>query len=82
MERFFQAAAVVLIASAAVFFFLGNIDGVFISIVLGCLSYFLSVRTQVKARLAEREEMRALEEASRAEAEAAPETSAAEKDLA
>ena len=82
MERFFQAAAVVLIASAAVFFYLGNIDGVFISIVLGCLSYFLSVRTQVKFRLAEREEMRALEEASLSEAEVPQETSTAEKDLA
>ena len=55
MERVFQIAAVVFIAAAAVFFLLDNIDGVFISIVLGCLSFFLSVRTQVKGRLAIRD---------------------------
>ena len=70
MERLFQTAAVVLIATAAVFYILGNIDGVFISVVLGCLSYFLSVRVQVKGRLAEREARRAaLEEYGEAAAE-------------
>lgn len=58
MERFFQISAVILIASSAVFYLYGKIDGVFIAIVLACLSYFLSVRTQVKGRLAEREAAR------------------------
>ncbi|REJ79203.1 MAG: hypothetical protein DWQ47_00210 [Acidobacteria bacterium] len=63
MERLFQAAVVVFVAAAALFFYWGSMDGVFISIVLACLSYFLSVRFQVKARLEERARTRELEEA-------------------
>lgn len=61
MENVFKAAVVVFVAAAAVFFFLGNIDGVFISIVFACLSFFLIVRFQVKGRLAEREREREAE---------------------
>jgi len=56
MEKAFQIGAVVLLGIAAVFFVLGNSDGVFISIVFACLSFFLSVRTQVKKRLKARAE--------------------------
>lgn len=55
MERIFQIAAAVLIGSAAVFFLRGSADGVFLSLVLGCLSFFLSVRVQVRQRLSARE---------------------------
>lgn len=76
MERFFQILAVVLIASSAVFYLYGNVDGVFISIVLGCLSYFLSVRAQVKGRLADREAARLEQEERGDPADFAEETTA------
>jgi MFS superfamily sulfate permease-like transporter len=56
MERAFQISAAVLIGAAAVFFLADNFDGVFIAVVLACLSFFLSVRTQVKRRLNAREQ--------------------------
>ena len=56
MERAFQIGAAVLIGAAAIFYLLGNFDGVFISVVLCCLSFFLSVRFQVKERLKARAE--------------------------
>ncbi|MBA3692785.1 MAG: hypothetical protein H0W77_05005 [Acidobacteria bacterium] len=55
MERFFQILAVILIGVAAFFLWRGNIDGVFITAVLGAVSFFLSVRFQVKERLKKRE---------------------------
>ncbi|MBA3601309.1 MAG: hypothetical protein H0W45_08755 [Acidobacteria bacterium] len=56
MERFFQILAVILIGVAAFFLWRGNTDGVFISAVLGAVSFFLSVRFQVKERLKKRDE--------------------------
>lgn len=50
MERVFQIAAVLLAGIAAYFLWDGNKDGAFISAVLGCVSFFLSVRFQVKER--------------------------------
>lgn len=50
MERLFQILAIVLVAAAAFFFWNGNKDGAFISAVFGCVSFFLSIRTQVKER--------------------------------
>ncbi len=50
MERVFQIAAVILAGTAAYFFWLGNKDGAFVSAVLGCVAFFLSVRFQVKER--------------------------------
>ncbi len=50
MERLFQILAIVLAAAAAFFFWNGNKDGAFISAVFGCVSFFLSIRTQVKER--------------------------------
>lgn len=55
MENVFKAAVVVFVAAAAAFYYFGNMDGVFVCVVLACLSFFLSVRVQVKGRLAERE---------------------------
>jgi uncharacterized membrane protein len=55
MERFFQILAVILIGVAAFFLWRGNTDAVFISAVLGAVSFFLSVRFQVKERLKKRE---------------------------
>ncbi len=55
MERFFQILAVILIGVAAFFLWRGNTDGTFISVVLGAVSFFLSIRFQVKERLKKRE---------------------------
>lgn len=50
IETVFQFVAVVLAGTAAYFLWIGNKDGAFVSAVLGCLSFFLSIRFQVKAR--------------------------------
>jgi hypothetical protein len=62
MERFFQITAVILIGIAVFFWWQGNTDGLFISTVLGAVSFFLSVRFQVKDRLRQREAEREEEE--------------------
>ena len=63
MERFFQILAVILGGIAAYFLWTKNNDGAFVAAVLGAVSFFLSIRTQVKGRLSERERERlALEE--------------------
>jgi hypothetical protein len=54
MERFFQILAVILAGVAAYFLWKGNNDGAFISAVLGSVSFFLSIRFQVKGRLEQR----------------------------
>lgn len=71
MEKVFKAAVVVFVAAAAAFFYFGNIDGVFISLVLASLSFFLTVRVQVKERLAEREREREAEFLAESEASTA-----------
>lgn len=55
MERFFQILAVILAGVAAFFLWQGNSDGAFVSAILGAVSFFLSVRFQVKGRLKQRE---------------------------
>lgn len=50
VERIFQVLAVVLAGAAAYFLWTGNKDGAFVSAVLGCVAFFLSVRFQVKER--------------------------------
>ncbi len=55
MERFFQILAVVLAGVAAWFLWAGNTDGLFLAAVAGAVSFFLSIRFQVKARIRERE---------------------------
>lgn len=49
----FQILAVILVSIAAYFFWMGNKDGVFVSLVLASCSFFVSVRFQSKARLAQ-----------------------------
>ena len=50
MHRIFQIAAVGLIGLAAYFLWTDNTDFAFASAVLGCVSFFLSVRAQMKER--------------------------------
>jgi len=50
MDRIFQAAAVILAGVAAYFLWVANKDGAFVSAVLGCVAFFLSIRFQVKER--------------------------------
>lgn len=60
MELFFKILAVILAGVAAYFIWQGNADRAFASAVFGAVSFFLSVRFEVKERLkireAEREE--------------------------
>ena len=55
MELVFRILAVILIGIAAYFLWQGNGDGAFVAAVLGAVSFFLSIRFQVKARLKQRE---------------------------
>ena len=55
LERIFQIVAVILAGIAAYFFWAGNTEGAFVSAVLGCVSFFLSIRFEVKERNRERE---------------------------
>ena len=64
IETVFQILAVVLAGSAAYFLYTGNRDGAFVAAVLGCVSFLLSIRFQVKARNAIREAERNSEETS------------------
>ena len=56
MDRVFQVVAVILAGIAAYFLWTGNKDGAFVSAVLGCVSFFLSIRAQVNERRRQREE--------------------------
>ena len=58
MERIFQLVAVIFAGIAAYFLWSGNNDGAFISAVLGCVAFFLSIRFQVKERNRIRDEER------------------------
>jgi len=62
MERIFQILAVILAGVAAFFLWKGNGDGTFVSAVLGAVSFFLSVRFQVRERNRLREIERLKEE--------------------
>ncbi len=55
MERIFQILAVILAGIAAFFFWNGDGDGAFVAAVLGAVSFFLSIRFQVKERIRQRE---------------------------
>ena len=50
MDRVFQVAAVILAGGAGYFLWVANKDGAFVSAVLGCVAFFLSIRFQVKER--------------------------------
>jgi hypothetical protein len=55
VERVFQIVAVILAGIAAYFLWAGNTEGAFVSAVLGCVSFFLNIRFQVKERNKARE---------------------------
>ena len=55
MMRIFQILAVILIGAAGYFLWSANTDAAFITAVLGCVAFFLSLRTQMKDRNKERE---------------------------
>jgi uncharacterized membrane protein YeaQ/YmgE (transglycosylase-associated protein family) len=58
-DRIFQIIAVILAGIAAYFLWNRNNDGAFVSAVLGCVAFFLSIRFQVKERNQTREAERA-----------------------
>lgn len=62
MELVFKVLAVILAGIAAYFLWNGNSENAFVSAVFGAISFFLSVRFQVKNRLNERESEREREE--------------------
>ncbi|PYS97959.1 MAG: hypothetical protein DMF63_18060 [Acidobacteria bacterium] len=59
MERVFQIIAAVLICVAAYFFWAGSKESAFVAAVLCCVSFFLSIRFQMKERNRSRAEDRA-----------------------
>ena len=52
IDTVFQVLAVALAGVAAYFLWVENKDGAFVSGVLGCVAFFLSIRFQAKARTA------------------------------
>ena len=54
LEKIFQMIAVILVGVAAFFLWKGNNDGLFIAAVGGAVSFFLSIRFQVKERMEQR----------------------------
>lgn len=69
MVVFFKVLAVILAGVAAYFLWRGNGDGAFVSAVLGAVSFFLSIRFEVKERNRVREAERLAAEAGNAESE-------------
>ena len=67
MDRVFQIVAVGLAGLAGYFLWAGSGDAAFAAAVLGSVSFFLSVRFQVKERNRVREEDRMKAETDRAE---------------
>jgi len=56
MERVLQIIAVVLIGVAAFFLWGDDGEGAFVSAVLGCAAFFMSIRYQAKRRVDKRNE--------------------------
>lgn len=50
MERLFQILAVILAGLAAFLYWKGSTDGLYLATVAACVSFFLSIRFQVKER--------------------------------
>ncbi|MBK8812236.1 MAG: hypothetical protein IPN69_16120 [Acidobacteria bacterium] len=67
MVLFFKILAVILAGVAAYFLLTGNRDGGFVAVVFGAVSFFLSVRFEVKARNEKREAKRLAVETEEAE---------------
>lgn len=64
LELLFQILAVILLGVAAFFLWQNNMDGVFVSAVLGAVCFFLSVRFQITERKKQREDSSANEHES------------------
>ena len=56
LELLFQLLVVTFGAVAALFFLYGNTEAMFVSVVLGAVSFFLSIRMQVRSRLKQRKD--------------------------
>lgn len=69
IERLFQVLAVILIGVAAFFLWQGDKDRTFVTAVFGAVSYFISLRFQVRERLRLRKEQEEAEERRRQELE-------------
>ena len=54
MDVLFKIVAAGLIVAAAYFYWTGNTDGMFVSLVLAAVSFLLSLRFQIKARMRQR----------------------------
>lgn len=54
LELLFQLMAVLLAAVAGFFLWRGETEAMFVTAVLGAVSFFLSIRMQVRSRMAER----------------------------
>jgi len=67
MDRVFQIIAIGLAGLAAYFLWAGSADAAFAAAVLGSVSFFLSVRFQVKERNRIREEERVNAESNQTE---------------
>ena len=52
IDTVFQILAAALAVVAAYFLWVGNKDGAFVTVVLGCVAFFISIRFQAKARTA------------------------------
>lgn len=50
-ERAFQILAGLLAITAGYFYWTGNIEAMYVTAVLGCVAFFLSVRVQVRRRV-------------------------------
>lgn len=55
IDRLFQILIVIFAAAGVYFWTEGNKDGIFASVVLASISFFLSVRFQAKDRMKQRE---------------------------
>jgi hypothetical protein len=55
MERLFQILALILAGVAVYFLWKKNGDNAFVTAVFGAVTFFLSIRFQVKARIKQRE---------------------------
>jgi hypothetical protein len=64
MDRVFQIISIALLAVAAYFFWTRYMEGAFVSVVLACVSFFLSIRFQMKERNRMHEEERKNQEPS------------------
>ncbi|MBA2378208.1 MAG: hypothetical protein H0V76_01380 [Blastocatellia bacterium] len=64
LERIFQAAAGVFALLGGYFLWNGSNDAAFVSIALGCVAFFLGVRSQTKGRVSVLNEERVAREES------------------